>query len=241
MRNSLLAIAILTVTLTACNSNKSTENPSGSSGGGLMQRASNMVGGIDAFSAFMRANAAKEKATSYRMKMEMNAEGQSMSTLTEVECPDKMHTVSNFMGRKMEQYHIADTMYMNTGSAWKSIKASSPYDCHGRIKSTGGSNAPVSSSSGRSKDPSDEATKKIEEAKDQYTFTKGDVITVEGDPCQQYTITRKAPATTGPEAMMNSMTFCVGTKDDLLRQMKTAQMTMTYYDWNKNLGIKPPM
>jgi len=196
-----------------------------------------MVGGIDAFSAFMKANAAKEKATSYRMKMQMSAQGQNMSSLTEVECPDRMHTVSDFMGRTMEQYHIADMMYMNTGGTWKSIKARSPYDCHGHIKSTGDSNSPASNSSSRSKDPSDEATKKIKEAKDQYTFTKGDVITVEGDPCQQYTITSKNPN----EQMMKSMQFCVGTKDDLLRQMKTQQMTMTYYDWNKPLGLKPPM
>ena len=232
----LFATSLLVIAITSC-SNKSTENPTGSSGGGLLSRASNMVGGIDAFSAFMKANAAKEKATSYRMKMEMSAQGQSMSTLTEVECPDKMHTTSDFMGRKMEQYHIGDTMYMNSGGAWKSIKSPSPYDCHGHVKSTGGPSSPVTRSSGGSKDPSDEATKKIEEAKDQYTFTKGDVITVEGDPCQQYTITSKNPN----EQMMKSMQFCVGPKDDLLRQMKTENMTMTYYDWNKSLGIKPPM
>lgn len=236
-----LALTALALTLTACNSNKSTENPSASGGGGLLSRASNLVGGVDAFSAFMRANAAKEKATSYRMKMEMNAEGQNMSTLTEVECPDRYHEVANYMGRKMENYHIGSTMYSNAGGAWRKMNIGTPYDCHGRVASSGGSSAPTRRSSAGSKDPSDEAGKKIEEAKDQYTFTKGGVITVEGDPCQQYTITRKNPAASGPEAMMNSMSFCVGTKDDLLRQMKTGQMTMTYYDWNKNLGIKPPM
>jgi len=235
---SIFIIAALAVVVTACNSSKNAENPSGSSSPGLLSRASNMMGGVDAFSAFMRANAAKEKATSYRMKMEMSGEGRNMSSLTEVECPDKMHTVSDFMGRKMEQYHIGDTMYMNTGGAWKSIKAGSPYDCHGRVKSSGGSEAPTHSAGGSSKDPSDEASKKIEEAKDSYTFTKGDVITVEGDPCQQYTITSKNPSEASP---MKSMTFCVGTKDDLLRQMKTESMTMTYYDWNKPLGLKAPI
>jgi hypothetical protein len=230
------ATAVVAVSLTACNSNKSAENPSGSSGGGLLSRASNMVGGVDAFSAFMRANAAKEKATSYRMKMEMNAQGQGMSSLTEVQCPDKYHQTTDFMGRKMEQYHIGSTMYMNTGGAWKSISAHTPYDCHGHIASSG-SSAPAHTSSGGSKDPSDNAAQQIEKAKDEYTFTKGDVVTVEGDPCQQYTVTSKNPN----ETKMKSMTFCVGTKDDLLRQMKTEGMTMTYYDWNKDLGIKAPI
>jgi hypothetical protein len=184
----------------------------------------------------MRANATKEKATSYRMRMEMSAQGQNMTSLTEVQCPDKMHSASDFMGRKMEQYHIGQTMYMNTGGAWKSIKMPTPYDCHGRAASSG-SSSPAHTSSGSAKDPSDNVTQQIEKAKDEYTFTKGDVITVEGDPCQQYTITSKNPS----ETKMKSMTFCIGTKDDLLRRMKTEQMTMTYYDWNKDLGIKAPL
>ena len=232
----LFATSLLVIAITSCSSNKNAENPSGSSSGSLLNRASNMVGGIDAFSAFMKANAAKEKATSYRMKMEMNTEGQGMTSLTEVQCPDKFHQTGEFMGRKMDQYHIGNTMYMNTGGTWKSIKMPTPYDCHGHVASSGGS-APARTSSGSSKDPSDSAARQIEKAKDEYTFTKGDVITVEGDPCQQYTITSKNPN----ETKMKSMAFCVGTKDDLLRQMKTNQMTMTYYDWNKDLGIKPPM
>jgi hypothetical protein len=233
---SLLAVAVLAFAITACNSNNNAENPGGSSGGGLLSRASNMVGGIDAFSALMRANAAKQKANSYRMKMEMNAEGQNMTSLMEVQCPDKFHQTSDFMGRKMDQYHIGNTMYMSSGGAWKSIKMPTPYDCRGHVASSG-SSSPVRASSGSSKDPSDSAAQQIEKAKDEYTFTKGDVITVEGDPCQQFTITSKNPA----ETKMKAMTFCVGTKDDLLRQMKTENMTMTYYDWNKPLGIKPPM
>lgn len=233
----LVATSLLALAITACNSNKNSETPGGSSSGGLLDRASNLVGAVDAGTAFMRANAAKEKATSYRMKMEMDANGRNMSSLTEVECPDKYHQVADYMGHKMENYHIGSTMYSNAGGAWRKMNISSPYDCHGHLSYSGRPGAPASPSSGSSKDMSTEVGKQLQEAKDKYDFKKGAVITVEGDPCQQYAVISKNPN----DKMMKSMQFCVGTKDDLLRQMKTENMTITYYDWNKSLGIKPPM
>jgi len=229
-----LAIAVLVLAPAACSTSKDAENPGGSTGGCLLSRATNAVGAIDAGSAFLRASAAQPTATSYRMKMEMHAQGQNMTSLTEVECPDKLHNTADYMGRKMDSYQIGDTLYMNTGGSWKSMRSPSTYDCHGHITG-GGSGRGPSGSSGGGMDVA-EFNKKIQEAKDKYEFKRGGVITVEGEPCQQYSITSK-----DPNDKMKPMEFCVGTKDDLLRQMKMETMTITYYDWNKPLGLKPPM
>jgi hypothetical protein len=229
----LLAASCMLLIAAGCNSSKSADGSSG--GGSLLGKAASMVTQSDPWLAMMASNAARKKATSWRMRMEMSYGGKSMNSLSEVECPDRAHHVTDMGVQKVETYQVGDKNYMSMGGQWRAMPSHGAlYECPGVERP----HASMPSSHPSVSEPEEKGYghELKEEDKAKYEIKKGAVITVEGEPCQQWMMSSK-----DPNDKLRNMTYCIGIADNLPRQVKSESMTITYWDWNKPLGIKAPI
>jgi len=219
---------------------------SSNSGGGLLSKAESALTPSDPWTEFALMSAARGKATSWRSKMVMNMAGQAMEMDSEVVCPDKQHAKVVTGGKvTMESYMIGNTMYMNMGGQMMKVPShsSGPGECRYANSASAPSTTPSKFSFGslpNFKDLSN-GLDNLEKLKQNVNITKGGVSTVEGDSCQEWNV-----AYNDPQSKQGYQSnYCVGILDHLPRRMSVdtgaGKMEMTYWDWNKNISINPPI
>ncbi len=147
--------------------------------------------------------AAMAKATSWHV----TSKSAEIEAEVDIVCPDKVRTVSKTGNMTVESIMIGNDTYTKVGKSW--VKATAPVD------------SPVcgAGSSYAASTPSPFAK-----------VTKGGTATVNGESCQEWTITLEGSPPT---------TMCVGS-DNLPRQTKRGDTTITYSNWNKPATIEAP-
>ncbi len=242
MRRCFAAVALsMALMIAGCSKNSD-------SGGGLLSKAESALTPSDPWTEFALMTAARAKATSWRSKMVMNQPGQEMEVDSEVMCPDKQHTKMVKGGAvAMENYTIGDTMYMNIGGRVMKMNSptSGPFECGGTVAGASSSKPSSKTSAGGSMPSMKDIASGLEEMqkmKERVTITKGGVSMVEGSPCQEWNVVYNDPE----KKVSNTSDYCVGVSDHLLRRMRMdtgtqGKMEITYWDWNSNIKITPPL
>ena len=143
----------------------------------------------------------------------MNMKSAQAEVDMDVVCPDKSRTTSKTGAMTAEMVRIGDNMYTKAGAKWMKMPGGmkQPPVCGATATTSGGANSNA---------PTLDPTVKL---------TKGGTQTINGETCTEYTWT----------AAGKSSSMCIGS-DNLPRQMKTADATITYSNWNKPAAIDAP-
>ena len=208
----------------------------------LKEKMEAKVGAAAPMVELARAWSNMHDAKSWRERMVMT--GKNGETLLEVSCPDKEHMTSSMGRQSFESVHVGNDSWARIGGNWMKMPATHAGMgmgmCPGaKTEGGGASGGGMSSSGGSSGGSGKNATdifKQLEKAK----ITVGGLQTVEGSTCQEYIVTLAADPASGRDKDMNT-NICIGVDDHLPRRMLMDQMTITWWDWNKQVDINPPM
>ncbi|HUK86112.1 MAG TPA: hypothetical protein VLT85_00480 [Terriglobales bacterium] len=189
-----------------------------------------------------RAWANMHEAKSWRQRMTM--EGGKGETLLEVSCPDKEHMTSSMGRQSFESVHIGNDSWARIGGTWTKMPATHAGMgigmCPGAQSASGGASGGGMGSSGGSGGSSGKGVSDVFDQLKKASITVGSLQTVEGNTCQEYIVTLAADPAAGRDKDMTT-NVCVGVSDHMPYRMLMDRMTMTWWDWNKQIDIHPPM
>ena len=190
---------------------------SNSSGSGSATPASTEATPIDAMAASIKA---QFDAKSYRARMESLSEGQGMTMTVEYAAPDRFRMIT-----PMSETIIvgSDTYIKNPNSPWQKV----PIDANQMISSF--------------RDP-----KLVEELRNNTSVKFLGTDSIDGLPVKIYEYTVKNAFGTN---MASTSKAWISASDNLPRKMeveasvngKPSTMLITYYDYNTDIKIEPPM
>ncbi|MBI3964959.1 MAG: hypothetical protein HY329_04920 [Chloroflexi bacterium] len=163
-----------------------------------------------------KMGAAWSAAKSYRLRMEgKDGQGNQVELNQEVVRPDRERLKMSNAGQSVEMIVIGSDVFVNAAGQW--------------IKAPTGVQRPASLDPGEMIKEIDATVAKTD------GVTKGGVVTVGSDRCQEWVLTGSKPDDAG--------TMCVGLADNLPRQFKAkdGSVTMTFSDWNAAIKIDPPI
>ncbi len=214
----------------------------GSASPSMKERIEAKVGAAAPVVELARAWANMHEAKSWRQRMTMT--GEKGESLLEVSCPDKEHMTTSMGRQSFESIHIGENSWARIGGNWTKMPATHAGlgmgMCPG-AKTAGGSAPGGGMSSGGSSGSS--SSKGVSDIFDQLkkaSITVGSLQTVEGATCQEYIVTLAADPAAGRAKDMTT-NICIGVDDHLPRRMTMDNATITWWDWNKQIDINPPM
>ena len=187
-----------------------------------------------------RAWSNMREAKSWRQRMVV--EGGKGETLIEVSCPDKEHMTSSMGRQSFESIHIGGDSWARIGGNWTKMPGVTHGElgmCPGATPASGGASGGGMSSSGGSSGSSGKGAGDIFKDLEKAKITVGSLQTVEGNTCQEYIVTLAADPAAGRPQDMNT-NICIGVSDHMPYRMLMDRMTMTWWDWNKQIDINPP-
>ena|SRR5579872_6971063 len=149
----------------------------------------------------------KAMADAKSYKMTTVASGNEITM--EIECPNKVRTITKAAGNTTEMVQVGTDTYMKAGGKW--MKSPVAGAAPGVCASAGTTTNTTAAAGGASPN-----------------ITKGDSTTINGVACQQWVVGAAAA----------SITYCIGA-DNYPVQMKTSTATITYSDWNKTTVEAP--
>ena len=137
--------------------------------------------------------------------------------VVEIVPPDSQRVTATIQGQEVEFVNVAGDVYINVGGQWTHL--------------TGELGVPNDLLSDNN--PADAVTQLQKQLADGATATKGEITTIDGVECQEWTITTSE----------SSGTLCVGVDDHLPHRFESADgsATITFYDWNADITIEPPL
>jgi hypothetical protein len=165
----------------------------------------------DEKSIIARSAADLKNLKSYRVKMIMEQEGQTMETLVEFVLPDRYHMVSDFA----EMIGIGDDLYMKAGDTWTKVPGGA----------AGAAGAAVA----------DVGVTEEEILEAQFEGSED----VEGVPCQKYVYTAKV-GDNPPIEVTAWISVEDGLPRKVVTAMEGSTVTQIIYDFNADITIEPP-
>ncbi|HXZ80395.1 MAG TPA: hypothetical protein VEG30_10730 [Terriglobales bacterium] len=191
--------------------------------------------------AILRSSQAKAAAKSYKMQVEMRLHpGDPFITVEEVSCPDKLRMTAKLGDRPMyEAFRIGHTSYVMDQGKW--VTSPVPPDVYPCGDNPGASAPWAILNEGR--DMSSSLAQLVTKAN--ATVTAGNLVVVNGSPCQEWEVAFGHPGSKPAGGHMGNMryTICIDTTTQLPAQvvMGTGGILIKYYDWNQPVDITAPL